>query len=219
MITWAPPPQPAPAWDTQIEIMELPWIFRTTAATVPAASPYLRTKLLGRSPDAAALAARIKSRRAQGRLQFGLAWRSSNWNPLRTVPLPMLARALAEVEGCDGYSLQQAGGAELLDLPALNIENIESEFSELAVRISLLDVVITVDGVLAHLAGAVGKPVLLLLPHAADWRWGLGPTSPWYPQARLFRQQTLGDWKPPIVEACEALRYLTLLRWLSNTSF
>ncbi len=218
VITWSPPPVQAPFWDAQIEIMELPWIFRATPATVPAASPYLSARKLGHTPEAEALAVQIKSRRGQGRLQVGLAWRSSNWNPLRSVPLPELARALAGVGNCDRYSLQQDGSAELLALPAPRIENIEADFAELAVRISLLDIVITVDGVLAHLAGALGKPVFVLLPRAADWRWGLKATTPWYPQTRLFRQQTLKNWENPIAEACEALRYLTRVKWLSNTS-
>ena len=162
------------------------------------------------SSAAAALAAQIQSRRAQGRLQIGLSWRSSSWNPLRSAPLPKLARALARVENCDAYSLQQDGAAELLDIPAPRIENIESAFAELAVRISLLDVVVTVDGVLAHLAGALGKPVLLLLPQAADWRWGSEAATPWYPRTRLFRQQTPGDWSAPLEQASHALRHLTL---------
>ena len=137
-------------------------------------------------------------------MRYGFSWRSSNWNPLRSVPFAELAAALAEVDA-DGYSLQQDGGAELA---GTRFPNIEGEFPALAARIAALDCVLTVDGVLAHLAGALGKPVLLLLPFAADWRWGLEERTPWYPPMRLFRQQTPGDWGLPLRRAVEALRKL-----------
>ncbi len=209
IVTWSPPPPRAPEWDAQVEAMELAWIFRATPATAPATFPYLHASRLTPNPATVSLVERMRDCRSRGRMQYGVSWRSSNWNPLRTVPLPELARALASTGNCDGYSLQQDGSAELADVAALHLENIEAPFAELAVRIASLDVVITVDGVLAHLAGALGKPVLLLLPFAADWRWGLAATTPWYPRARLFRQRTPGDWSVPIEEAAEALRHPT----------
>jgi ADP-heptose:LPS heptosyltransferase len=72
--------------------------------------------------------------------------------------------------------------------------------------IANLDLVIAVDTAMAHLAGALGKPVWILLPQAADWRWMIARSdSPWYPTARLFRQKTPGDWDPVMAEAAAAL--------------
>ncbi len=195
-ITWAPPPEKTPEWDAQVEVMELPWILRT----VPSQTPYLRVEKLVASTATQALVQEIAARKAI-RPQIGLAWRSSDWDPRRSLPLAALARALPGV--CDLYSLQQAGGPELKDFP--RIRNIEGEFPELAVRMAALHCVVTIDGVLAHLAGALGIPALLLLPFAADWRWGLGAETPWYPRARLFRQPAPGEWDAPVGAAREHL--------------
>jgi hypothetical protein len=79
-----------------------------------------------------------------------------------------------------------------------------SDFAETAGAISCLDLVITVDTAVAHLAGAMGKPVWILLPFVPDWRWQMeGPNSPWYPSARLFRQSLRGDW-PGVMSAVAA---------------
>ncbi len=202
VITWGR--DAPPAWDAQVEIMELPRIFRTTTATVPATFPYLHSGRLGH----AGAFARGVERRGDTGVHFGFSWRSSDWNLLRSVPLPEFVTMLAGLAGCKGYSLQQNGAAELSEVRSMSTQNIEAPFAELAVRMSLLDVVVTVDGVLAHLAGALGKPVLLLLPYAADWRWGLEQTTPWYPRTQLFRQQRPGDWSRPLEQARSALRHL-----------
>jgi ADP-heptose:LPS heptosyltransferase len=85
------------------------------------------------------------------------------------------------------------------------------DFADTAAAMSALDLVITVDTSPAHLAGAIGKPVWLLLTYAPDWRWFLErEDSPWYPTARLFRQTTRGDWAPVIARvAAELRRYTT----------
>ncbi len=199
VISWGPlaPAQP-PAWNAQIEIMELPRIVRATMASLPA-PPYLdvprlvaKDYIIWRPP------------KQRSGLRIGFSWRSSNWNPLRSIPLPLLARSLAAAKHCEWYSLQQDGEPDLQVFPLA--QNIETDLTNLALRIAELDAVLTVDGVLAHLAGALGIPVLLLLPYAADWRWGLGDTTPWYSGMRLFRQQTPGDWTHPIAAA---VRHLT----------
>ncbi len=94
--------------------------------------------------------------------------------------------------------------AEVFDLsPVLR------DFAATAAAINQLDLVISVDTVVAHLAGALGRPVWLLLPFAPDWRWLLGRSdSPWYPTMRLFRQSKPGDWPGVIQEVCSELRLL-----------
>ncbi len=209
-ITWGEgaPPEP-PRWDMQIEIMEVPRIFRTTYATLPVAEGYLEQGRLTADGETRRMLQGVADQRKRGRLQVGISWRSSGWDPRRTMPLELLAQAFPPAAACDLYSLQQGGAAELQALPQLRIQNIEAEFSDLAARVAGLDVVVTIDGVLAHLAGALGTPVLLLLPYAGDWRWGLGETTPWYPRTRLFRQGQPGDWWQPVRQAAAALLHLT----------
>ncbi len=204
VITWDPAPAVMPHWDAQIEIMEVPRIVRANPTLDETAIPYLNAAKLTVTKETAAVTERLLQRKAQGRLQVGFSWRSSDWNPLRSLSLLRLAAALEQVPGCNLYSLQHEGDAELAAT-----ESIAAELPDLAVRMAQLDAVVTVDGVLAHLAGALGKPVLLLLPFAADWRWGLSDRTPWYPRFQLFRQQAPGDWSHPLVQAGAALQHLT----------
>ncbi len=212
VITWGEhAPVPAPRWDVQLEIMELPRLFRATPETIPRAFPYLKASQLEPDQNTARFAHTMRSRRAHGRLQVGFSWCSSGWNPLRSLALGELLPAFEGHPGLDLYSTQLDGAWELeAELKAENTSaaNIEAAFPQLALRIAELDCVVTVDGVLAHLAGALGVPVMLLLPHAADWRWGLEDTTPWYPQTRLFRQGQPGDWSAPVAQVRAALRHL-----------
>ena len=210
VIPWGPDaPAKLPAWNSQIEIMELPRIFLTTTATVPATVAYMQSSKLTQSRAAQALARGVERRRGDRRLHCGFSWRASEWDPLRSVPLSQLAPALEGLPDARAYSLQHEGAAELAGARLTNIDSIDGSLAEMAACIALLDVVVTIDGVLAHLAGALGKPVLLLLPFAADWRWGLAASTPWYPRTRIFRQQRPGDWSHPIQQAREVLRHLT----------
>ena len=205
VMTWGPEaPAVEPPWDVQVEIMELARLFRATPDTVPASFPYLEPARLLVSEATKALQTSIQQKRSQGRLQIGVSWRSSSWNPLRSVPLGELSAALTGFDGCNFYSIQQHGAAELVG----QWQNIETDLADLAVRLSMLDGVVTVDGLVAHLAGALGLPVLLLLPFAADWRWGLGAATPWYPRTRLFRQHEPGAWADPLRQMSIALRHL-----------
>ncbi len=204
VITWEPAPAVMLYWDAQIEIMEVPRIVRADPAVEKMVLPYLDVARLPAISATVTVTERLLQRKAQGLVQVGFSWRSSNWNPLRSVPLPDLAAALGGVHGCDLYSMQHEGDAEL----AAN-ESIAADLPDLAGRMAQLDAVVTVDGVLAHLAGALGKPVLLLLPYAADWRWGLTGSTPWYPRFQLFRQLAPGDWSHPLAQAASALQHLT----------
>ena len=126
------------------------------------------------------------------------------------MPLARLA-PLAGAGGVSFVSLQKPLPAS--DVPSLGLfpglADISGElvdFGETAALIANLDLVITVDTAMGHLTGALGRPVWILLPKACDWRWMLQRSdSPWYPTARLFRQQTPGAWEPVIAEAAAAL--------------
>ena len=113
---------------------------------------------------------------------------------------------------CAFYSLQKGAAAEaqLQDLPddiaVINLGETFNDFADTAAAIAQLDLIITIDTSVAHLAGAMGKPTWVLLCHNPDWRWGLdGDTSPWYPTMRLFRQPTFNDWNSVFAAISNAL--------------
>jgi hypothetical protein len=113
--------------------------------------------------------------------------------------------------GVHFYSLQKGPAAEQANNPppAMNLTDWTedlSDFAETAELVIGLDLVVTVDTAIAHLAGALGKPVWVMLPHIPDWRWLLGrEDSPWYPTCRLFRQQSRGDWADVIQRVAQRL--------------
>jgi hypothetical protein len=195
-----------PEYDYHCSLMSLPWIFATTLDTLPARVPYLSA-----APDKTAQwAARLGPR--QGR-RVGLAWSGNpghKGDAQRSIPLAALS-ALA----CPGVrfiavqkELRAADRPVLMQFPTLEWHGAALEdFDDTAALIDGLDLVITVDTAVAHLAGALGKPVWLLLPYAPDWRWLLDRgDSPWYPTARLFRQNAVGDWRGVIARVADALR-------------
>jgi predicted O-linked N-acetylglucosamine transferase (SPINDLY family)/ADP-heptose:LPS heptosyltransferase len=183
-----------PAFDVQCPLMSLPLAFGTTLDTIPATIPYLAL-----APERAAYW-RNRLDVAPG-LKVGLVWAGSavhRNDRNRSIPLDALSSLLA-IEGTRWFSLQV--GPRTADLAARKgaaVADIAPElgdFGETAAVIAALDLVITADTAVAHLAGALGKPVWVMLPFAADWRWMTGRNdSPWYPSMRLFRQPRPGDW-------------------------
>jgi hypothetical protein len=172
VITWD---DEAPAWDVQIEVMELAYFFRTQLTDLPIATRYLR---LPASPP-------------RSGFRVGLAWTSGDWNPARSIPFPLVQPLLAP-PGCEFINLQHHAEPACALLP--DPQASASVFG-LASTIAQLDLAITVDTLAAHLAGALGIPCWVLLQHDADWRWMLNrDDSPWYPSLRLFRQPSPGDW-------------------------
>jgi len=169
---------PGIEYDVDVESMELSQVFRTTVETIPSRVPYLQ--LPGGLP-----------RLQPGRPRIGLAWRAGSWDPRRSMPVHVAAR-MVEAAGCDVTVLQNDLGPE--DLTWFSPSGC-STISELAACLASLDLVITVDTVFAHLAGALGRPTWVLLQADADWRWMVNrDDSPWYPTARLYRQSVQGDW-------------------------
>jgi hypothetical protein len=113
-----------------------------------------------------------------------------------------------EVPGIAWYRLQKERAREPAEpSPLLDFTAHFTDLAETAALLAELDLIVCVDTAVAHLAGALGRPTWLLLPHVPDWRWGLtGETTPWYPTMRIFRQPEAGDWEGAIAQVAEALR-------------
>ena len=186
---------PEAEFDVDLEIMELPHLFRSTMATLPAGVPYLHV-------------AAADLPRTPGRWAAGLVWRSGEWDKRRSVPAGLLAETLGRVSGVDWHLLQR--GSALGEMPpGFGLDLGSDDPWQAARTMRALDLVISVDSFPAHLAGALGVPVWTLLPAPADWRWMEGRAdSPWYPSMRLFRQDPAraGDWRPVLAEVAAALR-------------
>jgi tetratricopeptide (TPR) repeat protein len=200
--------EPRPVFDLHCPLLSLPLAFKTQAETIPAAIPYLT------APVERVTAWR--DRLPPGRPRAGFVWSgqpSHKNDSNRSIALARLA-ALFENPPFDCYSLQSelrdADAEVLCGLPNLvHLGGDLRDFADTAAIISLLDVVISVDTAVAHLAGAMGKPVVILLPYAADFRWMRHrDDTPWYPTAKLFRQPAFGDWDSVIVRLRAELQQL-----------
>jgi len=187
---------PDAAYDADVEIMELPHIFRTTLATIPQTIPYLHAE--PRRLAAAELGQRL----------VGLVWQAGGWDARRSVPFELLA-PLAAVPGVQLIILQ--ANAEAAGWQAgVGLHPGELDLANYARVVLGLDLLITVDSMPAHLAGALGVPVWTLLHAAADWRWLTGrEDSLWYPTMRLFWQAAPGAWAPVVARVLEAIRRLS----------
>ena len=184
---------PRPPFDLQASLLSLPWLFRTDLASIPADVPYLDVP--DEIPSRAALLERLAL--AQGDTRIGLVWAGSPGHVRdveRSIPVSTLA-PLADLAGVAWFSFQ-LGRQELPPLPNLvSLAPFLKNFSDTAYALSGMDLLITVDTAVAHLAGAMGIPTLLLLPFQPDFRWLLErDDSPWYPSLRLYRQPAYGDW-------------------------
>lgn len=198
--------EPLPPFQWHCPLMSLPLAFGTELASIPADIPYL-------AADPAKQAA-WQARLPAGSLKVGLAWagrpqhKRDRW---RSLALARLA-PLGAVPGVAFVSLQKGpAAAEARTPPAgLALDDPTADlvdFADTAALVAALDLVIAVDTSVAHLAGALGKPVWVLLPEMPDWRWLLGRAdSPWYPTARLFRQPSRGAWEPVVQVVADALR-------------
>jgi tetratricopeptide (TPR) repeat protein len=199
------PGDPLPAYDAHIPLLSLARVFGTELATVPAKVPYLTARTERRAVVRASLSPQA------GALRIGIAWAGNKANPNdRNRSLSFAALApLLDMQGIAWQSLQLGASDEIAQIRAAGSMAplpADTPLDDTAAIISELDLVISVDTSIAHLAGALARPLWVLLPYAPGWRWLLDRTdSPWYPTARLFRQPRPGDWGAVVTEVARAL--------------
>ena len=187
-----------PPFDVHAPLMSLPFLLGTTRSTVPATVPYL-------SADPQRVEVWRQRLAEVGGFRVGIVWQGNpfhKWDRHRSVPLWRFA-PLADLPGVTLVSLQKGPGTEQLEgfsrfrvvVPETAPMGTPGAFADTAALIANLDLVVTVDTAVAHLAGALGAPVWVALAALSDWRWLRDrDDSPWYPTLRLFRQPQLGDW-------------------------
>jgi hypothetical protein len=188
-----------PEIDFQVPLMSLPRLAGTTLENIPASIPYL-------SADPGLVDAWRERLSSVSGFRVGICWQGSpgfSHDRMRSVPLQAFA-PLARVPGVRLVSLQKGAGIEQLEAiagrfavvdprPEYDVE--DGAFLNAAAVMRNLDLVVTVDTAIAHLAGALGVPVWVAIPELCDWRWMQNrEDSPWYPSMRLFRQRRAGDW-------------------------
>ena len=197
-----------PIFDVHCPILSLPLVFDTTLENIPTKIPYIfiAPMLVKKWKD------RIKC--YNSKLKIGLAWAGNPKNrrdSTRSCNLELFS-PFAKLDYITFYSLQKGEAAKQAKNPPKGMNLIDytediRDFSDTAAFIENLDLIISVDTAVAHLAGALGKPVWTLLPFAPDWRWLLNrDDSPWYPTMRLFRQPSPGDWKSVINQVLKELQ-------------
>ena len=196
-----------PEFDVYWPLLSSPLFFDTNLENIPQKIPYI-------TPDNLLVEKfhnRVQNDKAK--LKIGLSWagRPTHSNDIfRSVSLDLFS-PLAQIEDVTLYSLQKGEAAKQMEIKPIGWKIIDynneiNDFSDTAGLIANLDLVISVDTAVAHLAGAIGKPVWTLIPFAPDWRWMLNrEDSPWYPTMRLFRQSSPGDWESVITKVKDEL--------------
>lgn len=190
-------------YDVDVELNELPYVFRTTLETIPAEVPYLHVEPAKLNKGSPSLSRRAK-------LKVGLIWRSGEWDERRSIPFRAL-RPLGEVSGVEWHLLQRDALLAGWNGEFGTITGGDNPLDDARIM-RALDLVISVDTMTAHLAGALARPTWTLLPFEPDWRWLRDRSdTPWYPTMRLFRQQREGDWSQ-IIEAALAMELGRIVR-------
>jgi ADP-heptose:LPS heptosyltransferase/Tfp pilus assembly protein PilF len=206
-----------PAHDLETVLMSLPWAFNTTLETIPAKIPYLYA-------DETLVQHWHEKLSTDHNFKIGICWHGNAYTsqPLKklvdtkSIPLSLFS-SLARIKNISIYSLQKTSGLdECAGLPAdfilhrfdgQDFDESHGAFMDTAALMKNLDLVITIDTSIAHLAGGLGVPTWLLLAHGADWRWLVDrDDSPWYPGMRLFRQPKPGDWQTVMVQVAQGLQ-------------
>jgi tetratricopeptide (TPR) repeat protein len=204
---------PLPDFDVRAELLSLPGILHTELATIPAEIPYLQAeqRLVEKWRDL------LAPLRTKARLLVGIAWQgrpTHSRDRQRSIPLATFGR-LADVRGVQLVSLQHGSGSEQLrelggrfsvHVPSIGQDDPAAAFLDSAAIIQNMDVIVSVDTVFVHLAGALARPIWVPLSLIPDWRWLLGrDDSPWYPTMRLFRQTQRGKWDDVFIRIAEQL--------------
>jgi hypothetical protein len=199
---------PLPGFDMHCPMLSLPLAFGTETADIPGPRRYLKS-----DPDKVAQwSARLGPRT---RPRVGLAWSGSMQHPgdaRRSIPLAQWLPGLRpdveytslhkDLRDADAAALREHGGIR-------HFGSEQHDFTDAAALAELMDVVVSVDTSLAHLAAAIGRPTWILLGHVPDWRWQLQRLdSPWYPTVRLYRQSSAGDWQGVLAEVRRDLEQL-----------
>ena len=195
---------PLPPFDLHAPLMSLPGLLATRADTIPAKTPYLV------APKSVGAALEKSLELGVGRKKIGIVWAGNraHENDRNRSCDPAHFACLAEIPDIALFNLQKdASPVALSQLPlAADLAPHLDDFCDTAFAAQQMDLIVTVDTAVAHLAGALGRPVWLLLAHAPEWRWQLArDDSPWYPTMRLFRQTRPGDWDDVFRRLCQAL--------------
>jgi tetratricopeptide (TPR) repeat protein len=188
------PQDTLPPLDVHIPLLSLPSVLQTTMATIPAQISYLKAPA---APSLPVLAERLLPA-SQGHLKIGIAWSGNigfHHAQKRHCPIHYFDK-LFQLPGTSFFSVYRGEAMdELAGYPVVNLGELFQNFADTAYALQQLDLVITVDTSVVHLAGALGIPTWLLLCYTPDWRWFLDrEDTPWYPSVRLFRQPSIGDW-------------------------
>jgi len=188
-------------YDLEATMMSLPFLIKSLFNDIPSRVPYISALSTSETE-----ARKNIARHTDAHCRVGVVWGTEK-DPLRSIQLDQFSE-LFNVAGIKFFSLQKGPLAIPLDILTDLNPHIE-DFADTAAAIQELDLVISVDTAVAHLAGALGKPVWTLIPFVPDWRWMLNrEDSPWYPTMRLFRQPAPGDWASVIKRVSEELKAL-----------
>ncbi len=199
---------PLPHFDVHVPLMSLPRICKTTLQTIPAEIPYL-------APDTGDVIQWRNRLQSEG-LSVGVVWSGTqHLKSLRSRSCPLVnLMPLFRIPGTSMWSLQIGDAVHDLDVvpPEIRPRDLSPyihDFGDTAAAVSVLDLVITIDTAVAHVAGALGTPVWVMLPRDPDWRWMRERDgSPWYPGMRLFRQARAQEWSGVLSQIAESLRTL-----------
>lgn len=194
--------EPWPGADYCVPMFSLPKIFKTRLDSIPMETPYLR------SPEFSVLPQNYTYKREHP--SVGLIWRGKTRGKLTATDF----KPLFDIQTISFVSLQkEIRPGELAGLPVENTEDFLTDFAATAALMSPLDLIISVDTASAHLAGALGKPVWILISYASEWRWlADGTTAPWYSSATLYRQRDPNSWADTIARLAR-----DLAQWVSKT--
>jgi hypothetical protein len=198
--------QPLPKFDVYCPLMSLPGVLGLAESELWA-GPYL-------AADSERVARWIQRLGSHDCFRVGLCWQGNPQHVFdlqRSLPLALFA-PLAKIPGVRLISLQKGAGSEQFATCGFEVEQLDASldadgaFLDTAAVIEQLDLVISADTAIAHLAGGLGRPVWILVSAHGDWRWMAERTdSPWYPTACLFRQEQLGNWQPAVENVARAL--------------